>query len=77
MSRSGPAALVFVLLLVVSCDDPVELNNAGFGVSNLSGFTVDAAGNWWGDLARPDGPEGDGVSGEVVVEPVRTEPVQR
>ncbi|MEX1181707.1 MAG: right-handed parallel beta-helix repeat-containing protein [Gemmatimonadota bacterium] len=50
--------------------------NAGVGVRNpTSFFSVDASLNWWGDPAGPDGPNGDGVSGDVLVMPVLTEPV--
>ena len=78
--RGAPADAV---LVSAAADEDTSItgcnlvDNAGFGVNNLSAFTVDAAGNWWGDPAGPDGPDGDGVSGDVVVEPVRTEPVQR
>ncbi len=40
-------------------------DNGGVGVVNLSDFEVDATGNWWGDPAGPNGPQGDGVSGAV------------
>lgn len=53
------------------------VDNGGFGVNNLSAFTVDANDNWWGDPAGPDGPGGDGVSGDVSVDPIRTSPVRR
>lgn len=52
------------------------METAGIEVNNLSSFTVDAAGNWWGDPAGPGGPAGDDVAGPVVVDPVLTEPVQ-
>ena len=39
--------------------------NGGRGVVNQTAKGVDARGNWWGDPAGPDGPEGDGVEGIV------------
>ena len=42
-------------------------NNAGQGVQNggSGNATVNAQGNWWGDPAGPNGPNGDGVSAAV------------
>ncbi|HEX7051190.1 MAG TPA: right-handed parallel beta-helix repeat-containing protein [Longimicrobiales bacterium] len=51
------------------------LGNAGAGVSNVGADPVDATGNWWGDAAGPDGPEGDGVAGNVQFDPWLTTPV--
>ena len=42
-----------------------NLVNNEFGVRNFALFRVDARRNWWGDPAGPDGPAGDGVSGNV------------
>jgi hypothetical protein len=39
--------------------------NAGDGIFNQSGETVDARGNWWGDVNGPFGPAGDGLTGHV------------
>jgi hypothetical protein len=39
--------------------------NGGAGVNNLGTSLVDALRNWWGDPAGPNGPAGDGVSGNV------------
>jgi hypothetical protein len=53
-------------------------NNQGLGVffTPLRGgpSTIDARLNWWGDPAGPDGPNGDGVSAGVLVEPFLTSP---
>jgi hypothetical protein len=46
--------------------------NGGPGLDNVTPDTVDARDNWWGD---PAGPGGDGVAGNVVNEPWRSEPV--
>jgi hypothetical protein len=43
--------------------------------ANVTPDTVDARDNWWGDPAGPLGPGGDGVAGNVVYEPWRSEPV--
>ena len=40
-------------------------NNGSFGLSNGDLGLLDATGNWWGDPAGPNGPNGDGVSGNV------------
>lgn len=40
-------------------------DNARSGVLNETPRGVDARANWWGDLAGPDGPAGDGVEGIV------------
>jgi hypothetical protein len=42
-------------------------NNAGQGVQNggTGNATVNAQGNWWGDPAGPNGPNGDGISAAV------------
>jgi hypothetical protein len=39
--------------------------NGGSGVVNLASPVVDAQRNWWGDPAGPEGPAGDGISGNV------------
>jgi hypothetical protein len=49
--------------------------NGGVGLRNVAAEVVDARDNWWGDPAGPEGPQGNGVSGAVEYEPVRTEPV--
>lgn len=41
------------------------VENAAPGVLNETTALVDARGNWWGDPAGPDGPDGDGVQGPV------------
>jgi hypothetical protein len=59
----------------------IRINNCnihghqGVGLDNLSAAPVDARNNWWGDPAGPHGPEGSGVSGNVLYEPWLTEPV--
>ncbi|MEQ9401682.1 MAG: hypothetical protein RJQ04_21125 [Longimicrobiales bacterium] len=50
----------------------VDNRNAGV---RSTGAPVDARGNWWGDPAGPQGPEGDGVSGRVDVVPFLPSPV--
>jgi hypothetical protein len=52
------------------------VGNAGVGVHNFHAEPVDARGNWWGDPAGPFGPNGTGVSGNVLYEPWLSEPVQ-
>jgi hypothetical protein len=49
--------------------------NGDVGLRNVAPEVVDARDNWWGDPAGPEGPQGNGVSGAVEYEPVRTEPV--
>jgi hypothetical protein len=39
--------------------------NGGVGVRNGDLNLLDATGNWWGDSAGPNGPNGDGVAGNV------------
>lgn len=51
-------------------------SNAGAGISSVSGFTVDALSNWWGDADGPLGPSGDGIEGSVQYTPWEIEPVQ-
>jgi hypothetical protein len=41
------------------------VGNHGPGVLNETEHTIDARGNWWGDPAGPDGPQGDGAVGLV------------
>jgi hypothetical protein len=50
-------------------------DHQGIGLVNLSDAPVDARNNWWGDPAGPHGPDGAGVSGNVLYEPWLTEPV--
>ena len=50
------------------------VSNEGMGVHNATGSLVDAAENWWGDEAGPNGPDGDGVSANVTFEPFLTAP---
>lgn len=52
------------------------VGNAGAGISSVSGFTVDALNNWWGDAEGPHGPSGDGVEGTVQFTPWAIEPIQ-
>jgi hypothetical protein len=49
--------------------------NVGPGLRNTAQTTLDARDNWWGDPAGPHGPAGDGVEGDVLFEPWKTEPV--
>lgn len=48
------------------------IGNAGPGITYTLGTVnplpnIDASGNWWGDPAGPNGPNGDGVGANVVV----------
>jgi hypothetical protein len=49
--------------------------NSGAGVRNLAADVLDARHNWWGHAAGPEGPAGDGVAGNVLFQPFRTQPV--
>jgi hypothetical protein len=53
---------------VSQCD---LVSNGGNGVNNYntsSGtYVINASNNWWGDVAGPAGPSGDGVSANVTV----------
>jgi hypothetical protein len=52
------------------------VGNTGVGVNNPDpGVTVNATGNWWGDVGGPTAPSGDGVAGVVTYTPWLTAPV--
>ncbi len=56
----------------VSVQDNYFIGNDGYGVSNTTPGdtgTVVAEYNWWGDVAGPTGPNGDGVSAGVDYDP--------
>lgn len=47
------------------------VGNTGYGVENLMSSFIDATYNYWGDSTGPTGTNGDGVHGNVDVEPYR------
>lgn len=56
----------------VSIQDNHFIGNDGYGVNNTTPGatgTVVAEYNWWGDVAGPTGPNGDGVSSDVDYDP--------
>jgi hypothetical protein len=66
----------------VEVSDGVRINdcnihgNAGVGLRNLAAAPVDARNNWWGDPLGPDGPDGDGIAGNIEFQPFRVQPVE-
>ncbi|HST60243.1 MAG TPA: right-handed parallel beta-helix repeat-containing protein [Longimicrobium sp.] len=49
------------------------VNNLGVGIRNWSS-SASATGNWWGSTGGPNGVDGDGAAGPLVVSPWRTTP---
>ena len=62
---SGPGLLTAGDANTITVNSCNFFENGGVGVSNGALNTLDATGNWWGDPAGPNGPNGDGVAGNV------------
>jgi len=68
VTGSGGDAIVVPVAQImgsVHIDTSNLFGNAGVGLRNLGTTLVDAKSNWWGDPAGPNGPNGDGVAGNV------------
>jgi hypothetical protein len=58
----GLGAYVFAPFQVIGCN---IFGNLGPGVINFGELPLEARDNWWGDPVGPQGPNGDGVLGDV------------
>jgi hypothetical protein len=74
VSNAGDGILVSANLTGVQVHRCDFAQNQGAGIRSLGLSVVSASGNWWGDVAGPTGPNGDGVSGPVDYIPFRTAP---
>lgn len=72
--QTGLASLAVPAVVTPTVRNNSFINNSGPGVSYTMGISnplpyIDARENWWGDPEGPNGPNGDGVSDNVLFDP--------